>query len=94
MLVLPKFYGALDSEFNCAEGLPRKLPGCLDFGKTQYLHFTAKGKPWTRSAERDRVMYGEEYYPDPRVRRAFTEWFHAAHDVCPQVFKVDIHLAR
>ena len=32
-------------------------------------------------------VYGSEWYPDERIRSAFTEWFKEAHEVCPDIIK-------
>jgi hypothetical protein len=41
ILILPKNYGNLNSEFFIAE-----RSNCTNFSLCQYVHFTAKGKPW------------------------------------------------
>jgi len=91
-LILPKVYGTLDSEFNAAEQLGVKLAGCRNFTLTQYMHFSAKGKPWTRGANRTRNAYSEKYYPSLAVRKSLTHWFKLMHNTCPQVIKEEINL--
>lgn len=46
ILVLPKIYGTLDSEFYPPDPLSSKLSKCKNFSRAQYIHFSARGKPW------------------------------------------------
>ncbi len=41
IFILPKNYGNLNSEFFTSE-----RSNCTNYSLCQYVHFTAKGKPW------------------------------------------------
>ena len=46
ILILPKNYGTLNSEYLKSEKLSSKLSKCKEIKKVYYLHFSGKGKPW------------------------------------------------
>ena len=55
ILVLPKSYGTLDSEYDLGvtsgnSPFSTALSECRDVDSVHYLHFTANGKPWSHGA--------------------------------------------
>ena len=88
VLVLPKHYGTIDSEYNEREGLHDKVKECQNFDDVHFLHFTSGGKPWTRnkvSAKRHYTMNFER-----KVAKKFEEWFQLAHDICPSLISITL----
>ena len=88
VLVLPKHYGTLDSEYSGRERLKDKAKECRDFSHVQFLHFTAGGKPWTRGSIMGKKNYNVNY--EGEVRDAFAGWFALAHEKCPTVIKMTL----
>lgn len=83
IFILPKHYGTLDSELKLTEPLNVDLKQCRDWKDTQYLHFSHKGKPWTRSQAMNTKYYSKEFSEDVLV--TIQEWFSAAHYFCPSL---------
>ena len=51
VLVLPKHYGTLNSEYLSNEKLSRILAKCKEIKKVYYLHFSGLGKPWQHAED-------------------------------------------
>lgn len=84
IMILPKMYGTLDSEFFIENNTFQNYPECLDFSQVHYLHFTLGGKPWTHSWTRTKKHYSSKSF-HPNASSMFTQWFHEAHTVCPDL---------
>ena len=80
VLVLPKMYGTLDSEFRAGDPLGRRLRRCRDLSRVRYMHFSADGKPWSK--RRNASSY-REVYPDREVADLHIEWHKLANEACP-----------
>ena len=80
VLVLPKMYGTLDSEFRAGDPLGRRLRRCRDLSRVRYMHFSADGKPWSK--RRNASSY-REVYPDKEVADLHIEWHKLANEACP-----------
>ena len=80
ILVLPKMYGTLNSEFRAGEPLSRRVSQCKNFSKVRYMHFSADGKPWSRRRD---VMSYRNMYPDNEVKDLHIEWHNLAKEACP-----------
>ena len=90
LLVLPKYYGTLNSEYHRPSKLFMKVQQCKDFSKVHYMHFTAHGKPWTYNA----ASVGQEYkknYPN-EVLEKLEEWMEVTHGHCPNVISKAVKL--
>ena len=82
ILVLPKFYGTLDSDFESAETvLKSKIKMCKNFDRVQYLHWSAIGKPWYHS-ESSYVQKHEEV-----IRPLVQTWYRLTRESCPWMIK-------
>ena len=46
VLVMPKHYGTLNSEYLSTDKLSGRLAQCKEIKKVYYLHFSGLGKPW------------------------------------------------
>jgi len=82
ILVLPKMYGTLDSEFISTNPLSKRLIECKDFSQVQYLHFSGLKKPW---------MLGKNGNPTlgnsiPEIQTALNDWRKTAEEVCPWIY--------
>ena len=83
ILVLPKFYGTLNSDFEMAEtALKSRIKACKNFDMVQYLHWSAifknqRSKPWSYS-ESDFVERHEAV-----IRPLVRTWYKLAHESCP-----------
>lgn len=80
MLVLPKFYGTLNSEYGLGGRNPYYAK-CKNFDMVQYLHWTAIGKPWTY--KESKYVNGHEEVIKPLIRT----WYQMAHETCPWLVK-------
>ena len=81
MMVLPKHYGTLNSEYLINQKLSQKYSLCKDFNQVQYMHFSGLGKPWSHSLANYEKKYEESARPLIRT------WFELAHDTCPWIVK-------
>ena len=81
MMVLPKHYGTLNSEYLIKEKASQKFSLCKDFKQVQYMHFSGLGKPWSHSLANYEQKYEESARPLIRT------WFELAHDTCPWIVK-------
>lgn len=84
LMVLPKMYGTLDSDFYTNFKIFQTYRKCLDFSKVQYLHFSHQGKPWTRGLLRTKQQYGSVSL-HINASSMFIQWFHEAHTTCPSL---------
>ena len=81
VLVLPKMYGTLDSEyFNGNSKINFRFSMCKNFAEVQYLHFSGQGKPWS-SAANHMDNFIARYNGD--AAEAVKRWFTHAHSTCP-----------
>ena len=81
VLVLPKMYGTLDSEyFNGHSKLSFRFSMCKNFSEVQYLHFSGQGKPWT-SAELHMDNFLARY--NDETKEVVERWFFHAQATCP-----------
>lgn len=83
VLVLPKMYGTLDSEFVSSKPLSKRMEECKDFSKVQYMHFSGLQKPW---------MWGRGGNPELdeaafEVKTVVKDWIRVADEVCPWLFE-------
>ena len=81
LLILPKHYCTLDSEYNFNSNLHEKVSQCRNFDNVQFMHFNAKGKPWTHDFESAKSHYTETY--EPVVKEKYNIWFRHANQICP-----------
>ena len=81
ILVLPKMYGTLNSEYSTRDPLSQRVSRCKNFSRVQYMHFSGDGKPWSkrRSIDSYRSFYTKE------VADLYVEWHEAAKEVCPHM---------
>ncbi|XP_059091685.1 uncharacterized protein LOC131887172 [Tigriopus californicus] len=84
IMVLPKMYGTLDSDFYKTFKIFQNYRKCLDFSQVQYLHFSHQGKPWTRGLSQVRRQYGSSNLHS-NASSMFVQWFRDAHMVCPNL---------
>ena len=79
ILVLPKMYGTLNSEYSTRDPLSQRLSRCKNFSRVRYMHFSGDGKPWSkrRSIASYRNLYTKE------VADLYVEWHEVAKEVCP-----------
>ncbi|TRY74954.1 hypothetical protein TCAL_08660 [Tigriopus californicus] len=82
IFILPKHYGTLDSEFCKDAQLFKRTGNCRYFPDTQYMHFSALGKPWTRGDAEARYYISTFSY---QVAVQLIEWQQAAQEMCPKV---------
>ena len=85
LLILPKHYCTLDSEYNFSDRLYKASSECRTFSNVQFMHFNKGGKPWTRGVEQTRDHYLKTY--EPVVVSHFKKWFEMAHENCPTIIK-------
>ncbi|TRY70741.1 hypothetical protein TCAL_12816 [Tigriopus californicus] len=88
VLILPKHYGTIDSEYNEMEPLSSITEVCRNQANIQFLHFTSRGKPWTRTGGENRVMYKQEILKE--IRPIFHEWALKVRHICPETIQVDM----
>ena len=81
LLVLPKHYGTLNSEYISSEKLSQKFKVCKDFDQVQYLHFSGLGKPWSHQLSSYQNRYENEAKP------LIQTWFKLAKETCPWIVK-------
>ena len=79
MVVLPKHYGTLNSEYMKNENLAKKMKTCKNFQQVKYMHFSGAGKPWSHLGKR-LPTYLDKYENDakPLVKK----WFEIANETC------------
>ena len=79
MLVIPKHYGTLNSEYIKNENLAKKMKTCKDFQQVKYMHFSGAGKPWSYFGVKLNA-YLDKYEEDakPLVKK----WFELADETC------------
>lgn len=82
VFILPKHYGTLDSEFSRDQKLFWKTKNCRHFPDTQYMHFSAFGKPWTRG-EVEARYYISTFPYEPALQ--LIKWQKMAHEICPDI---------
>ena len=80
ILVLPKMYGTLNSEYSARDMLSQRVSQCKNFSQVRYMHFSADGKPW--STRRDAISY-KGMYPNEVVADLHIEWHKLAKEACP-----------
>jgi hypothetical protein len=88
ILVLPKFYGTLNSEFIKSDELNHRLGACLNFDQVQYMHFSGLGKPWSHAGQIS--SYISQY--EDKAKPMIAKWFKTAYSVCPWIVIHDIHI--
>ena len=79
ILVLPKFYGALNSEFELDKSGKAKSKPCKNFDLAQYIHWTAIGKPWSFTTSKYVKKHEEVIQP------LIKTWFRLAFETCPRI---------
>ena len=80
ILVLPKMYGTLNSEYSAGDSLSKRVAQCKNFSQVRYMHFSADGKPWSK--RREAISY-RGMYPDKEVADLHIEWHKLAKEACP-----------
>ena len=80
---MPKYYGTLNSEYNKNERLFAKVRKCRNFDDVHYMHFTAKGKPWSYTQKTTEAMYRANY--EAKVYRVLKEWINSTRNHCPHL---------
>lgn len=78
ILVLPKMYATLDSEFVQFERIATALAECRDFSMVHYFHFTAEGKPWMWGSDADKMLEGYS----PEAANVMKKWLEMFKNVC------------
>ena len=71
VLVLPKHYGTLNSEYLSTEKLSKRLAECKTIKKVYYLHFSGLSKPWQWHTE-DIKEYLENY--EMQIKPLIAKW--------------------
>ena len=79
LIVLPKHYGTLNSEYLNSEKLSHRYEQCKDFEQVQYMHFSGLGKPWSHSL----ASYENRY--EASARPLVRTWFNLAKETCPWI---------
>ena len=80
ILVLPKMYGTLDSEYQTRNSrLSSRMSMCKNFSEVQYFHFSGLGKPWTSAEQMSNYLSNFESGAADLIKR----WFNYAHTSCP-----------
>ena len=82
ILVLPKMYGTLNSEYMRGLKLYGQMSACRSFNSVRFLHFSGYGKPWERASQPRRMLDYIQMHSDD-VRPIVYDWFRQAHDSCP-----------
>ena len=82
VLVLPKMYGTLDSEFLMGSNLRGKMAKCREFDHVRYLHFSGYGKPW-QYGDTPRRILGYIQLFDVKVQGLIFKWFQLTSKTCP-----------
>lgn len=80
ILILPKQYGTLDSEYALSD-LSSRLAECKNFSEVQYIHFTIQGKPWSYAHSQEGFLSAF----DPEAASVIRRWFVHAHQSCPWI---------
>lgn len=70
IMVLPKHYATLNSEYLVDSELSRKVAKCKEIKKVAYMHFSGLGKPW-QHAENVQI-YVQRY--QMQIRRLIWLW--------------------
>ena len=84
VLVLPKTYCTLDSEFSIGTKLHTNLD-CRDFASVNYMHFSAHGKPFSHGRYRVDDIYSKSNFDSPAVLDLFRKWFRYTHKFCGMI---------
>jgi hypothetical protein len=83
VLVLPKMYGTLDSEFVSFTALSQRMKKCKAFNKVQYMHFSGLKKPWMWGRSGSPALEGAI----SEVKSVVHDWIRVADEVCPWMFE-------
>ena len=81
LLVLPKHYGTLNSEYMRTEKLAMKMRKCKKFQQVRFMHFSGSGKPWSHTFSTYINKYEDEAKP------LIEKWFNYANETCPSMIK-------
>ncbi len=71
ILVLPKHYGTLSTEYLRTYPLYRQMEACRNFDHVQYFHFSSRKKPW----QEEPYSPSFKFYDPPRLRDFMAAWF-------------------
>ena len=81
LVVLPKHYGTLNSEYMKDENLANRMKECKDFKKVKFMHFSGAGKPWSHKLS----AYLDKY--EENAKPLVKKWFEFAKETCPSMIK-------
>ena len=82
LVVLPKHYGTLNSEYLKSAKLSDKMRPCKNFSQVQFLHFSELGKPWSHHLSNYVGLYEDQVQP------LIQTWFKTAKEICPESIKL------
>ena len=79
LVVLPKHYGTLNSEYVIEEKLCDIMKPCKSFADVRFMHFSALPleKPWSHSLDSIKTKY------EISAQEFVQSWFEIADEVCP-----------
>ena len=80
ILVLPKVYGTLNTEFMRTENLSRRFQQCKNISQVYFMHFSGLGKPWTRKSSKGRDYYVQKYAEE--AKPYIVSWFKLFDQMC------------
>ena len=81
LMVLPKHYGTLNSEYLIKEKLSDIMKPCKSFADVRFMHFSGLGKPWSHHLNSYKTKY------EISAQDFIQNWFKIANDVCPSLVR-------